>query len=202
MTEDPEQRIAELERGVSGPAAGPDPAAAGAEPPRRTGLRVGFLMLGLLLFALAVGGATILTGQSQRTVPGAAVAAEPPPVRPTTATARPTRTGLPTPRPTVTPEVPVPPGGPPGTGGSLSVAGVDRTETIPCEGRDISVSGVDNTVVLTGRCGRVDVSGIHNSVRVDAAAEIEVSGMDNDVVYLSGDPRLQQSGLRNRLARG
>lgn len=205
MTEDPEQRIADLERGVSTSGALPDA-------PRRTML-IGWVVLGLLATGLAVGGGLILAGHSQRTVPGGPVTAEPPPH-----TNLPTEPPVPTPTtpipatPTPATVPPVPTGGPtmptlpnarpPGKAGSLSVTGIERNETFACEGRNVDVSGVDNTVILTGRCPRVEVSGVGNSVRVDTAAEIIVSGLENDVVFLAGDPLVEKSGLRNEVNRG
>lgn len=211
MTEDPERRIAALERGLSTPEPAPHPDA----PRRGAGMVVGWIALGLLLAALVVGGGVILTGQSQRTVPGGPVAVEPPlPDIPTDTDMPPTAPGFPTvpPVPTVRPmppPTPVPPPisalptpGQPGTDGALSVSGIDRNETFDCEGRKVEVSGVDNTVVLTGRCTRVEVSGIGNSVRLDTSGEIVVSGLDNTVVYLSGDPKVDKSGMRNDVSRG
>lgn len=198
MTEDPEQRIADLEQGLARPEPGPGTAA-----PTRAGLRLGWIVFALLVAALVVGGGLLLVGSAQNTVPGVPVAAEPPdpPTQSLLPTARPEPPVQPSTGAPVTPEIPVPPGGPPG-GGALSVSGIDRNETIDCAGRTVTVSGVGNAVVLTGRCDRVDISGVRNSVRIDEAAEIIVSGLDNDVVYLSGNPRLDESGLRNRLSRG
>lgn len=199
LNEDPEQRIADLERGLSAPETVPHPDTPGRGP----GMVVGWIALGLLIAGLVVGGGVILAGQTNRTVPGGPVAAEPPPH-----TNLPTATPLPT-RPTV-PPIPtdgptlttIPSTEPPGSGGSLSISGIERNESFDCEGRNIDVSGVDNTVVLTGRCPRVEVSGIGNSVRVEAAAELIVSGLDNTVVFLTGDPLIEKSGLRNEVSRG
>ncbi len=200
MTEDPERRIADLERGLTLPDA---EAGSALSTPPRSGLLLGWIALCLLIAALIVGGGVILAGHSRQTVPGVPVAADPPSTAPRPSS-RPTvePTAEPTMAPPVLPEIPVPPQGPTAAGGTISVSGIDRTETIACDGRVVTVSGVDNTVVITGRCERVDVSGVRNSVRIDEAAEIVVSGLDNDVVYLYGDPMLDQSGLRNQVARG
>lgn len=82
-----------------------------------------------------------------------------------------------------------------------SVAGIDGTKTVVCQGGDVNISGVNNTVTLTGQCGTVSVSGVENKVTVDSADAIGASGFDNEVVYLSGDPQIDNSGS-NTVTRG
>jgi len=176
---DPERRIAELERPLS---AGTPIEALPPSEPRRTGMRVGWIVLGVLILGLIVGGITII---SDRRAAGS---------RPV---AGPSATAAPTSSPASTATVSRPP-----PGGLLTVAGVGNQRTLACNDSVVSISGVDNTVVLTGRCDRVDVSGVQNSVTIDDAGAIVVSGLNNRVVFHYGTPELSQSGFDNTLQRG
>ncbi|ORA45243.1 hypothetical protein BST21_18100 [Mycolicibacterium celeriflavum] len=93
------------------------------------------------------------------------------------------------------PEVAVAP-----AGGQYSVSGVEKTETIECNGSNISISGVDNTVTLLGHCQSVTVSGVDNQVFLDSADSIDASGFDNQVIYHSGDPEIDATS-RNSVTR-
>lgn len=86
-------------------------------------------------------------------------------------------------------------------GGEYSVSGVDKNETIECNGSTINISGVNNTVTLLGHCLRVTVSGVENKVSIDSVDEIGASGFDNEVIYHSGDPEVDVSS-RNTVTRG
>lgn len=195
--QDPEQRIADLERSLSVPHAdGATPA-----PGAGAGLRVGWTVLGLLIVGLAVSGGVMVADRLDRPVAG----------RPTTPVAadsdRDVAAGFPTGAPV--PPAPAPPVAPttaPGAsapaGAPIRVAGLDTRQTIACADNIVSISGVSNTVVLTGRCDRVDVSGIENVVTVADAGAIVVSGLNNRVTFLSGTPELSKSGIGNTLERG
>ncbi|WP_172799547.1 DUF3060 domain-containing protein [Mycobacterium sp. IS-3022] len=86
-------------------------------------------------------------------------------------------------------------------GGQYSVSGVEKIETIECNGSNISVSGVDNTVTLLGHCQSVTVSGVENQVVLDSADRIDASGFDNQVIYHSGDPEIDATS-RNSVTQG
>ncbi|WP_082973946.1 DUF3060 domain-containing protein [Mycobacterium sp. E740] len=86
-------------------------------------------------------------------------------------------------------------------GGQYSVSGVEKTETVECNGSNISVSGVNNTVTLLGHCLSVTVSGVDNRVTIDSTDTIGASGFDNEVVYHSGDPRIDATS-RNTVTQG
>ena len=176
---DPERRIAELERPLS---AGTPIEARPLSEPRRTGMRVGWIVLGLLILGLIVGGIAIVS--DRRAASGGPVAG-------------PSPTAAPTSSPTSTATVSRLP---PGT--ARSVAGVGNQRTLACNNSIVSISGMDNTVGLTGRCGRVNVSGVQNSVTIDDAGAIVVSGLNNRVVFHYGTPELSQSGFDNTLERG
>lgn len=192
MTQDPEQRIADLERGLAPPGTGPE---SSFEPPR-TGLRLGWIALGLLVVALAVGGGAILAGHSPDTVPGIPVAAEPPldtAGRPTVAPP----TSLPEVSTPIPRSLPTPDQSPPG--GSINVSGSHNNRTVECRESVVFVSGVDNTVTLTGHCTRIDVSGVQNTVTITSSDAIVVSGVRNTVIFLSGTPQLSKTGIDNTI---
>jgi hypothetical protein len=190
---DPERRIADLERPLS---AGTPIEAPPLGEPRRTGMRVGWIVLALLILGLIVGGIAIVSGRL-------APAHQPVAGTPTTAPvvggggAVPGRSPAPSAGPSTAAPAPRPP-----SGGALSVAGVGNERTLACNDSVVSISGVDNTVVLTGHCTRVDISGVQNTVTIDEADAIDVSGMNNKVVFHFGTPELSQSGFDNTLERG
>ena len=200
---DPERRIAELERPLS---AGTPIEAPPLSEPRRTGMRVGWIVLGLLILGLIVGGIAIVsdrlaaggrpvadTPTGSPIVGGGGVVSDPSAVPPVS----PSATAAPKPSPTSTATVSSPP-----PGGLLTVAGVGNQRTLACNDSVVSISGVDNTVVLTGRCNRVDVSGVQNTVTIDDAGSIDVSGLNNRVIFHFGTPELSQSGFDNTIQRG
>ena len=93
----------------------------------------------------------------------------------------------------VMPSIPATPGDEPQDGKpgeQLSIAGIDKTQTIACNDALINVSGVNNTVNLTGHCQSVTVSGVNNRVKIEATDKISASGFDNQVTYASGDPQI------------
>ncbi|TRW81825.1 DUF3060 domain-containing protein [Mycolicibacterium sp. 018/SC-01/001] len=87
-------------------------------------------------------------------------------------------------------------------GGSLSIGGVDRRQTVICNEGTVSISGMNNTIEVQGSCAEVSVSGMENKLTVESAGTIGVSGFDNTVTYRSGDPKTSQSGSGNTIERG
>ena len=110
--------------------------------------------------------------------------------------------------PSDAPPIALPTDSPPGVvvapaGGQYSVSGVDKVETIECNGSNISVSGVKNNVTLDGHCQSVTVSGVENVVVVDSTDRIGASGFDNRVIYRSGTPQINATaGTGNVVAQG
>lgn len=202
--DDPEQRVRDLERGLADAAAATE-YGSGSEPvPQRrsAGMRLGWILLGLLVLGLVIGGGAMLAermASDGKPVAGRATTAEvaggggsfnaapPPSALPPSVTQ------------TQAPRTYVPP---PDTGGDISVAGVGKAERYDCRSRGVSVSGVDNKVILTGHCARVDVSGVGNAVTIEESDAIVVSGFNNVVTFHSGDPELSKSGMNNTLERG
>lgn len=192
MTDDPEERIAELEQPLIRSAAESEFPAATAP---RVGLRLGWALLGLMIIGLIVAGAAIFSGRVSGPVPGRpttpAVADGRDPVAETSSATR-----LPIPSSSTQ----AAPSGPQ-AGTAVSVAGVGGKRTLECTNNQVSVSGVNNEVVLTGHCSRVDVSGVENTVTINTADAIVVSGLNNRVTFRSGTPELTNSGIGNTLAR-
>ena len=180
--DDPETRIAGLERSLSTAAAeGETPTASNAPV-----LRLGWVVLALLVTGLVISGGVMLADHRTRTVAG-----------------WPTGEDLPdtvAPAPTI-PTAPAPSGRAPSAGQQITVSGVGANRTVACTGNDVMISGVDNTVMLTGLCARVEVSGIENRVNIEEATAIVVSGLNNEVRFLSGAPELTKSGVGNTLER-
>ena len=170
----------------------------------RVGLRLGWIALALMVLALIVAGAAIMTGRGGGPISGRATT-EPMFGGGGTVTEIPSTPTL-SPITTATETLPpaAPPNGPPtvstaAPGATVSVAGVGNERPIACVDNVVSISGVDNTVVLTGHCSRVDVSGVKNTVTIDSADAIVVSGLNNVVTFDSGNPELDNSGVGNTL---
>ncbi|MEW5812434.1 MAG: DUF3060 domain-containing protein [Actinomycetota bacterium] len=87
-------------------------------------------------------------------------------------------------------------------GGSLSIGGVDRKQTVICNDGTVSISGMNNTIEVQGSCSEVSVSGMENTLTVESAGAISVSGFDNKVTYRNGDPKTSQAGTGNVIERG
>ncbi len=198
-SEDPEQRIRDLESGVStsdqyGAPPPETPPAASAGTDKRW---VSNVLFGLGLLIVILGIAAFLVFGREPTA-GTPVAADPPtPTRtatpPRTTTARPSV-------PMVPPVIPRPPSvdrTPPtvvAAGGTLRVSGIDEQRTVTCDGGTVEISGITNTVDIKGHCGRVDVSGIENVVTVDSADVIDGSGISNRITFHEGAPQINTSG--------
>ena len=192
--DDPEERIAELERPLLQSAAESEyPATA-----PRVGLRLGWAVLALMIVGLIVTGVAVFGGR-----PGGAVSG-----RPTTpggvgpvvqSPAAPTTPLPPKSRPLPSNPTGAAPSSPP-FHGAVSVSGVGGKRTIDCADNVVSISGVNNEVTLTGHCRSVDVSGVENTVTTDATDAIVVSGMKNTVTFRSGTPELTNSGFDNIIA--
>ncbi|AXN47952.1 membrane protein [Mycobacterium marinum] len=91
--------------------------------------------------------------------------------------------------------------GPP-AGSTISVVGVNQSQTITCNDNIVNVSGMSNTVTITGHCASVSVSGLQNTVTVETADRITASGLNNKVTYQSGSPKISKSGSGNVIEQG
>jgi hypothetical protein len=200
--EDPEKRIADLERPLQSSAS----ASESSTHRGRVGLRLGWVALALMAVGLIAGGLVILAGRGTSVISG-----EPtmPPMIGGGGTVS-ESPSIPTPSPSVASATPGPSAAPrtgaapvptPPPGGQVGVSGVGEERTVACTDNGVSISGVSNKVVLTGHCGRVDVSGVENTVTIESADAIGVSGLNNHVTFHSGNPGLDNSGIGNTLGR-
>lgn len=202
--EDPEQKIAELERSLSEAVATSEVAAVAERP--RTSMRIGWIVLGLMVLGLIIGGGAIVSSRlaaghrpvaGNPTAPAVVGGGGSVPGNSAAPSSRPSLTPIPTTPPTTAVTVSNAP-----PGGAFSVAGVGNNRTFVCNDSIASISGVGNTVILTGYCARVDISGVNNVVTIDETGAIDVSGMNNKVVFHSGTPELNQSGFDNTVQQG
>ena len=104
-------------------------------------------------------------------------------------------------------------------GGNETFTGSNETDVVTCNGGDVSVTGGSSNVIVTGHCATVSVAGhnnqvridttdtVHvdgtsNNVRIDSAGTINTSGSNNTVAYDSGAPHITDTGSSNDIHRG
>ncbi|MGB3521266.1 MAG: DUF3060 domain-containing protein [Mycobacterium sp.] len=199
--DDPEARIRELERPLSGFArpvelTAPTGAVDGQAPSRSGNGRGLAIVVSVIAAAVVIAGAVavfLVSHDLTSSEPG----------RPTTPSGF-----TPIPLPSEPPPVPAPPvaASPavpaPDSSVTLIIAGAGENKTLACDGRYVSVSGVSNTVELTGQCAGLTVSGIGNVITVDSTPKVTASGLNNRITYRSGNPEVSTSGFDNVVERG
>lgn len=182
------------------------PPRTGLEPRPARGMRVGWIVFGVIVVALVLAGVGIVANQFASTTrsltrpsaqAGVSGGGGTFTTRPTTRTSTTSREASP-----IAPAPPVDPETEPPADGNISIAGMGQNRTFTCNDSTVTISGVSNTVVLQGHCARVDVSGVENTVTVDSADAIVASGMSNRVTFHSGSPELSQSGISNSINQG
>jgi hypothetical protein len=82
-----------------------------------------------------------------------------------------------------------------GPGGVLSASGNAETRTIACNDGTLQLSGNSNTFTVTGHCRKVEVSGNYTHVTVDSADSIDAGGIYTVTVYHWGAPKITESGI-------
>jgi hypothetical protein len=82
-----------------------------------------------------------------------------------------------------------------GPGGVLSASGNAETRTIACNEGTLQLSGNSNTFTVTGHCRNVEVSGNYTHVTVDSADSIDAGGIYTVTVYHWGTPKITESGI-------
>lgn len=87
-------------------------------------------------------------------------------------------------------------------GGSVSIGGVDKVQTIVCNDGTVNISGVQNSIEVQGSCAVIHVSGVENNVTIESSGSINTSGFDNRVTYRGGDPEISTSGTGNVVEQG
>jgi hypothetical protein len=75
-------------------------------------------------------------------------------------------------------------------GGNLTVGGSHGSKTVACNGGDLTLGGDHMTFTVTGHCRSLEVAGDDNHVTVDSADTIHAYGDDNATTYHSGSPTI------------
>ena len=86
--------------------------------------------------------------------------------------------------------------------GHLEAINDDFKETIACNNGNFRLDGDNNTYTVTGHCGRLEVFGSGNHVTVDSADTISVFGDDNAMIYHTGSPKVDKTGNNNAVSQG
>jgi Protein of unknown function (DUF3060) len=89
-----------------------------------------------------------------------------------------------------------------GPGGNLTAEPSNGTVTFVCDRGDMTVGGNANAVYLAGHCANLTVKGSHNKVVVDAADVIDIDGSGNQVIYHTGAPQISVGGSGNTVKKG
>jgi hypothetical protein len=87
-------------------------------------------------------------------------------------------------------------------GGVLSVGGNGESDTIMCNDGTLVLSGNNNTFTVTGHCVSLSVSGNQNHVTVDSADTIDAGGIGTVTTYHSGTPKITNSGINVTVNQG
>jgi hypothetical protein len=102
-------------------------------------------------------------------------------------------------------QVPIPSPPAPATapaGDTVTISGINESQTITCNANAVNVSGISNKVVIKGVCASLHVSGVQNVITIDAVGVIEVSGFSNQITYHGGSPSIDKSGDGNDVHQG
>jgi len=183
--DNPEDLIRELESQLTdqsstselGAAVAPPPPTYGAPfppTPVKTGLRVWWVLLGVLVVGAVVlaAGVAVFSAHISST-PRSSISS-----------------------PTSAPGSTAPAGAP------LTIAGFGQNKTVACNSNAMTVSGASNTIVITGHSASLTVTGMKNTITVDAADTIETDGFNNQVTYHSGTPTVSNFGDSNVVQQG
>jgi Protein of unknown function (DUF3060) len=79
-------------------------------------------------------------------------------------------------------------------GGSLMVNESNTTKTVECNDGRLTLNGKNLQVTVTGHCANLFVNGWDHYVTVDNADSIRVNGGNTVVVYRSGQPAISKNG--------
>jgi hypothetical protein len=81
-------------------------------------------------------------------------------------------------------------------GGNIGFTGSNQTETIECDYGDISVTGEQNTINVVGHCGTIRVGGKHNAVNARSAYTVTLDG-SSDKVFIDSVDTINAGGDSN-----
>jgi hypothetical protein len=87
-------------------------------------------------------------------------------------------------------------------GGSLSVGGNNEIKTIECNDGSVNLSGNNGNFTVTGHCATVGVSGNNTRVTVDSADVINASGINTVTIYHHGEPKITKGGINVSVSQG
>jgi uncharacterized protein (DUF2345 family) len=172
--DDPEQRIRELERGLSDPtpvASAFDYHPGFTRPPGQTPVRWSwwFVVVGLVIL-VPIGLAVTGVSQVWKYIAGGNFGGGPITVA---------------------------------RGGTLNVAGNNENKTIACNDGGLTLSANNSTIKVVGHCASLTMSGFDSHVNIENADAVEVSGFDNAVTETGcSDGKLTLSGYDNTLSVG
>jgi hypothetical protein len=87
-------------------------------------------------------------------------------------------------------------------GGSVSVGGNNETKTIECDAGSATLSGNNGNFTVTGHCATVNVSGNNTHATIEWADVIIASGINTVTIYHKGEPKVTKSGINVSVSQG
>ncbi len=89
-----------------------------------------------------------------------------------------------------------------GPGGNLTEEPSGATFTVVCDRAELTVAGNGNSAYVAGHCAHLIVRGSRNKVVADNADVIDTDGSGNQVLYHGGAPQISVGGTNNIVRRG
>lgn len=89
-----------------------------------------------------------------------------------------------------------------GPGGNLTAKPGRESVTVVCNDGDLTIDDNNGLVYVAGHCAHLTVGGSHNKVIADAADTIATDGSGNHVVYHTGTPQITVRGFDNTVTKG
>jgi Protein of unknown function (DUF3060) len=89
-----------------------------------------------------------------------------------------------------------------GPGGNLTQEPSGQAFTVVCDQAELTIAGNANAVYVAGHCAHLIVKGSHNKVVADNADAIDTDGSRNQVIYHSGVPLISVRGTENLVKKG
>jgi hypothetical protein len=89
-----------------------------------------------------------------------------------------------------------------GPGGNLTQEPSGQTFTVVFDQAELTIGGNANAVYVAGHCAHLIVKGSHNKVVADNADAIDTDGSSNRVIYHGGAPQISVGGTENLVKRG
>ncbi|OBF44711.1 hypothetical protein A5787_12960 [Mycobacterium sp. 852002-50816_SCH5313054-b] len=89
-----------------------------------------------------------------------------------------------------------------GPGGNLTEEPSSATFTVVCDRAELTVAGNGNSAYVAGHCAHLIVRGSRNKVVADNADAIDTDGSANQVIYHGGAPQISVGGTGNIVRKG